>query len=120
MIWAATAGALTLGLKNVKGAIASANAIPEDSVRNWTSQNDIERALDHSHSRLTFRANLTTLTEAERRKLESHRAGEDLYDKVYICFAYSFSKALKLACVIADGNQGQYAGMAVWSDGYAS
>lgn len=77
-----TAGTVAFGLKDVKGALTSVNAIPEYSEDNQASHNDIQRAFDHSHSRLTFRANLTTLTEAERRKLESHKSGEDLYDKV--------------------------------------
>lgn len=77
-----TAGRVAFGLKNVQGAVTSSNAVPEEAAQDSTSQNDIDRTLDYNHSRLTFRANLTTLTEAERRKISSHKVGEDMFEKV--------------------------------------
>lgn len=74
-------GVRLFGLSNVKGAITSSSALPEQLESSHT-QSDIDRSLDHSHSRLTFRANLTNLTEAERRKIASHKTGEDRYEKV--------------------------------------
>lgn len=80
--WSCKVGIQLFGLTNVKGAVTSASALPEVPGEGGYTQSDIDRTLDHSHSRLTFRANLTDLTEAERRRIASHKTGEDRYAKV--------------------------------------
>lgn len=87
------AGRVAFGLKNVQGAVTSSNAVPGETAQDSTSRNDIDRTLDYNHSRLTFRANLTTLTEAERRKISSHKVGEDMFEKVSCRFLHGLTHA---------------------------